>query len=359
MANETIETYTYLQDSKHYEDRYDKMTIEDCRGIEREIMSVDFSKYKGKESKEEKIITLRSVASVASWARAGDLYEQRKDTIEKWIDEDKRKDAIVNNAEPSTVACQKCESGMSCFSKVLHSQGDRVDKVIFIYKCQSCNNRKAYWSDGEEFKSNLRCDKCSGEIESEHKRQADKVITLYKCRDCGHTETEELDLTEKQERVDEYYEADKKRFCFTEKEGADYADFKFRMKNLDEIMKKIEDKEKNKSLYEKAEKITKLNIAELSGLLIGELNKHNYTNLELNKPEIGKNVVISFSLHDSATGRSSYDSRMGLKKALGAILQPTNWRLMSEGVDFRMGILTGRLKGFDREEDLLDLAKKL
>lgn len=36
----------------------------------------------------------------------------------------------------------------------------------------------------------------------------------------------------------------------------------------------------------------------------------------------------------------------------------TNWRLMTDGISYRTGILTGRLRAYETEEDLLRLVKK-
>jgi len=36
----------------------------------------------------------------------------------------------------------------------------------------------------------------------------------------------------------------------------------------------------------------------------------------------------------------------------------TNWKLMSGGIDYKLGFLTGRLRGFKKEEDLLEMVKK-
>ncbi|MDD4111034.1 MAG: hypothetical protein PHS54_05770, partial [Clostridia bacterium] len=47
-----------------------------------------------------------------------------------------------------------------------------------------------------------------------------------------------------------------------------------------------------------------------------------------------------------------------LKKLLNNSLKKTNWRLMSDGVNYRLGFLSGRLKGYEGEEDILKLAGK-
>ena len=66
-------------------------------------------------------------------------------------------------------------------------------------------------------------------------------------------------------------------------------------------------------------------------------------------------MIINFTVQDNKTGREEYDSRMTLKKLIQKLLIETNWRLMSDGIDYRLGILSGRLRGYEREEDLLKI----
>jgi len=44
-----------------------------------------------------------------------------------------------------------------------------------------------------------------------------------------------------------------------------------------------------------------------------------------------------------------------LQKLIKSTLEKTNWRLMSEGVYYKLGILSGRLRGYENDEDLLNL----
>jgi hypothetical protein len=50
-----------------------------------------------------------------------------------------------------------------------------------------------------------------------------------------------------------------------------------------------------------------------------------------------------------------YDSIHDLQKLLKEALSPTNWRLMSDGVTYRLGFLQGRLRGMEGEEKLREL----
>jgi len=54
---------------------------------------------------------------------------------------------------------------------------------------------------------------------------------------------------------------------------------------------------------------------------------------------------------------TGYDSRRQLRKIIRKSLEGVNWNLMSDGISYRLGILSGSLKGFENEEDLVTLVK--
>jgi len=60
---------------------------------------------------------------------------------------------------------------------------------------------------------------------------------------------------------------------------------------------------------------------------------------------------------DSKSDRKDYDSRKTLKKLVDSALEETNWRLMSDGISYRLGYLNGRVKAYESEEDLRKLVK--
>ena len=68
-------------------------------------------------------------------------------------------------------------------------------------------------------------------------------------------------------------------------------------------------------------------------------------------------MIIEFTVPDNKASREEYDSKHQLQKLFKSTLEKTNWRLMSEGVYYRLGILNGRLRGYELEEDLLRLIK--
>lgn len=164
----------------------------------------------------------------------------------------------------------------------------------------------------------------------------------------------DLDEKPKQPKVDSHFERDRQKFCLSEKEGGEYLLAKGRMEQLSNVLKEIEEKKKTNKVLTK---IKKLNIVELEKLLGPALEKDNYSKLDFSKPEIAKDVIVNFTVQDNKMGRGEYDSKIGLQRLIKKIFEETNWRLMSEGVNYRLGILSGRLRGYEREDDLLKLLK--
>ena len=98
-------------------------------------------------------------------------------------------------------------------------------------------------------------------------------------------------------------------------------------------------------------KIKKLKIIEVEKLLSKALKKENYIKFKTSDPEIGQYLIIHFTVYDKQKDRCEYDSRKDLKKAVNLALQNTNWHLMSDGVDYKLGILSGRLRGEENNEE--------
>lgn len=55
---------------------------------------------------------------------------------------------------------------------------------------------------------------------------------------------------------------------------------------------------------------------------------------------------------DSNSARTGDESTRPLEKLFKALLEGTNWRLMSNGLNYRLGYVSGQLKGYENEEDL-------
>lgn len=111
------------------------------------------------------------------------------------------------------------------------------------------------------------------------------------------------------------------------------------------------------SAYQQVSQLKKLTIVELEKLLTEVLEKENYMKLSFATPEIGQFIFAPFTLQDAETSRRENISTSTLEELLKSALENTNWRLV-DGVSYRLGFLSGRLKGYEREDDLLKLYEK-
>jgi len=124
------------------------------------------------------------------------------------------------------------------------------------------------------------------------------------------------------------------------------------------FMDKWEKKEKEEKLQKKLTKIKKLTITELKNFLTPILKKEGYIKLDFSKPEINKDVIVKFTVQDNKTDRDKYDSRIQLQRLFKKKLANTNWRLMSDGIYYKLGILSGRLRGYENVSDLAKYRNK-
>ena len=131
-------------------------------------------------------------------------------------------------------------------------------------------------------------------------------------------------------------------FCLTDKEGLEYVTQRDGMKRLQEHLKETEVKEREKT---EKKKVKQLKIFEAQKIVIKSIEKDGYLDVKFGEPEIKKDVIVEFTVYDKRAKRDEYDSRMQLKKIIEKSLKDTNWKLMSDGIYCKLGILKGRLKG--------------
>lgn len=351
------QAYIYLKDEIYYNELYDKLTIEECRRWEKKefwdmpsIKDEDPIKMKVKISFADKV-----VLPIALYAIKGERYAKKSETIRQWMAQDKAKDELVANAtEPRGIRCLVCSSPMNCISRDLHSYEKDKDRVLFMFECPNKGHkRRAYWEGGEEWepRPNL-CLKCKAVTNSSHAREGNIITTTDICPQCGHKETDTIDLDSKEEKIDPDFEADRKKYCLSEKEGGEYVSWMANAKNL---LGSFKEREQNKEIYEAVAKVKTLAIVDLQNLLNPLIEKAGYTKLEFGKPEVKKDLFIEFTVQDNKSGRVEYDSRHNLEKLIKKTLEGTNWRLMSEGTSYKLGFLNGRLRGASGEENLKEM----
>lgn len=363
---------THLKDRQYYIDLYDRSTVDDAR---RSIKYYDkfFNEFQKKLPTDETVekpgnaLILNVYYMQSVGMELLDRYENRDDSIDEWILNDELRDRRISNArltkEPN---CQHCnKNGLRIINKsLMHRRVNGVfnnhEEVLFVLHCPHCDKNNALWEDGTVWKPNpTLCPKCNGQMAHKTKEYKKSVDFLYTCPSCHHSYKEKLDFKSKKEAVDPNYDKDRAHYCLLDKEFRDHL-FGMRqtINDMAELGKEFEEKAENKHIYDAIDEIKKPKIAELVEILRPVLEKSGYVDFNLEKPEIGKGVIVGFSCLDSKSDRNDYGSKKTLEKLIKKELDDTNWRLMSDGVSYRLGYLSGRLRAYESEADLKRLVTK-
>ena len=360
----------HLKDRKFYEDIYDRHTVEDAR---RGMVYYDkfFLELKKKLPKDDKIDRPGNaiLLNVFYMQTVGnDLlfrYENRERHINERMAEDEKKDAQIATArltkEPYCHHCNK--HGLRIIDKSLMHRGDHYDpnepeEVLFMLSCPHCKKKSVFWEDGTAWKVKaIVCPKCKTEMTHKTTTTKKSFIFTYSCPSCGHSYKDKMDRsTKEEERSDPEYDKDRIHFCLEDKEFRDKLyEIQRGFEGMAALGKELKEKNDNKHIYDALKEVKKPKIAELTPLLSPLLEKAGYTEFSLDKPEMGRDVYIGFSCLDTKSDREDYDSRKTLKKLVDKALVDTNWRLMSDGINYRLGYLSGRIRAYEREEDLKKL----
>lgn len=355
----------YLKPKQHYIDLYDRMTVDDCRWRE------NFHKNSKPSEELSKKVNEKFYRGVTEIALHYDLlyatirwYEDKEKTINEWIERDTRRDGLYESAEaPRGIRCLTCQSSMTPTSKILwDSRDDKGDRVLFMYDCpKGCLPHRAFFHDGEEYVSRSHpCPKCGADLKRDSEKvEEKKIITTEKCSQCNFVETSELELTAKEGPApDPDFEKDRERFCLSGERLANNLKEKSQLEGIARLVDEWKEKDKHKDEYDAIKKLKKLTVVALENLLTPLCEKAQYTKLQFGQADMGKDLILPFTVHDANPERTDLASSHGLQKILKKALTDTNWRLMSDGISYRMGILTGRLRAYEREEDLLKLVQK-
>jgi predicted RNA-binding Zn-ribbon protein involved in translation (DUF1610 family) len=291
-------------------------------------------------------------------------YDAKDEHIRDMKARDEAQDRRVESARlTSEPVCSHCgKTGLRIIDKSLMRRdgNGEDDLVIFMLKCTSCGKNSAYWEDGKKYEHRRpKCPKCNSEMDEKSTRTAKMITTFYTCPSCGHRFKDKLDLTVKKDKPDPQYGTDRALYCFHDrKQLEEHRDAKFRYEGLARLGEEWKEKEDNKDVYDAVANIQKLKIAQLHEVLKPAIELAGYKEVSFGKPAIGREVIVSVSCLDGDAKREDYDSRKALKKAITVSLEPTNWRLVSNDVEYRLGYLTGRVRAYEREEDLIRLIKK-
>ncbi|MEX2305000.1 MAG: hypothetical protein WD595_02295 [Waddliaceae bacterium] len=355
-----------MKNKQHYIDRYDELTVEKCRRLEtihQEGLKKDPPKAKGKKISEEGAVQVHAYAhNLMMFFEKGEAYVNKEKTIQKWMERDKALDELLESTQPpKDIRCLTCRSLTKVTNKHIHSEGlDGEDRVLFMFECPNgCLPHRAFFNDGEEWKSKpVLCTKCKLDMDHDVQREGNTITTIDTCPNCKHVAKDSFTLSSREEKkVDKNYVKDRDRFCLSEKEGQEYIETRRQMESIKEFMDERKGKQKHQKDCEAIDKLKKLTIVDLENLLTPLCEKAGYIKLTFDAPDMGKDLIVSFRVNDSKSDRQDKASTHDLQKIIKKALVDSNWRLMSDGCSYRLGIVTGRLRAYEKEEDLLDLVR--
>jgi hypothetical protein len=115
--------------------------------------------------------------------------------------------------------------------------------------------------------------------------------------------------------------------------------------------------ESDNPAQEKLMTLKRLSITDLEPMINKALVESDYTRLSLGSPDINRHVLVPFTVQDNVK-RKDRESTYDLYELLKTTLKDTNWRVSKDTMSYRLGFISGQLKGYESEEDLLKLTGK-
>ncbi|HHT9136998.1 MAG TPA: hypothetical protein ACFYEK_07110 [Candidatus Wunengus sp. YC60] len=357
----------YLNNKQYYIDRYDRITIKECLEMV-DICKTEYQKTLNDEA--SKKYSAADKAKGSNWVTNQQLYiikacryQYKEESIQKWMQGDQiKQEKYDSTAPPSHVSCPDCKKTIQSSIKIFGFSDDPL-QMMFLFNCSSCKKKRWLYEDGTEHESPpTLCSKCKANAETSVVREGkDNVIWRTTCTSCGFIETTVDDFekgrterNEQEEREITLLQKYREEFCSEKigKEAFEYIEaLKVGKVVFDEELKKYDS-----LAFQQVIQLNKLSIVELEKKLREILEKEHFIKLSFGNPEVGQHVIVSFNLQDADTSRKQEVSVSSLQKLIKECLEKTNWRLMSDGVAYRLGYLSGRVKGYEREEDFFEIS---
>jgi len=368
-------TYQRLKPRSHYEDLYDRSTVEQCR-INEAVLNKAFkemeqtlppSEFQEKQSGWYILYSRLYFYSVETLAAL--RWLGREALVDKAMEYDGQKDKRLHESKASKIPlCPNCTKELKEIHKYYMYREDASIKsdeqdILFMFECNMCKQRSACWQDGTQWEGpKISCSKCNSSMTVIHEEEGKIVKSSYTCANCGHSYEEKLDITKMAEtsgtESDPKYEIDLKRYRFDDEVMKRYHAKGKHLERLNHLFADATERIENADAYDAVKSLKQLKIAQLLDLLQPLSEQNGYRQFKLGEPEISQFVAISLSCLDERPERSEHNSIKDLKKLIETVLEDTNWRLITNGISYRLGYLSGRIRAYEGEEQLKKLVAK-
>lgn len=343
----------FLKDRSYYENLYDNWMIEDCIRLK----STWIEMWKQEKYKD---LNLWKRVEWLIIIRKSDWYEEREEKIDKMMRDDEKRDELLENSIPfENKHCRNCNWLLEYEFKEFYSWNLNVaDRILFFYKCTDCWKRQWIYSDWEEIVSKPKlCNKCNEIINHKARFEWDILIEEFNCNDCWNEYIEKSDFSVKKEIKRKITEKERLKYWYNKKESDDYIESFSRLDDIHKTIMEQKEKDIKKDLYEKAKKLNKLNIVWLQKLLNKEFENTKFSEFKVNSnKQVKRWLEIEFNLFFDWDFWEN--PQLELNKLFDKILINTNWKAIKDSIYEKLGSISGRLIGYDNEDDLVELIEK-
>jgi len=348
----------HLRDRKYYEERYDRMTVKDCLRQERSLLEAHKDYENELEAKGHALVN-QCAWEIKKILLTKDWYDKKEATVNEWMQADEARDKMEQDGvSPKNILCKTCydqtlEESRSTWER------EGKEEVLFFLRCPGGHlPMQGVFQDGTELIIKERlCPECNAVVNAKRlPSEKTEVKTKYSCSSCDYEEIDAFSLSDDKDGDDTEFQANRSRFCLSGQRLIDAQEAILNMDRMKALVDSWKHEDENKEQYDAAAQLQKLTIPQVKELITKTLEKTDYSNLSFEKPSIEKCVCMGFSLEELETD-NQLASTSFMKKLIKKTLKGTNWRLMSDGVSYRLGLMSGRLRAYESEEDLLKLVE--
>ncbi|HEY4196060.1 MAG TPA: hypothetical protein VGM63_11025 [Mucilaginibacter sp.] len=336
-----MSTAQFRKSDQYYEDEYDRLTIELMK------QRVNEWEERLRPITDEALLSKQLMVAELDISEFGTHFAQNKrENIRRRVAGDEQKDRLVAKYPlPPPPYCSQCDTDMGFFD---YDFIDNTDAIQFIFSCGNGTKHNTILDvSGRPIDVLERyCPYCNGTIKTKVKRAKHKITITDSCTVCTWLDCTDFDINLKeQKRLLPISESDRKTYC---------TDFKNKRGFLHDL-KKLADLSDHIEIKHDLSKIQMLKVADLEKRLSEALQRNQFTKLQFEPPKITSFITIRFSTLDTSD-KTPQQSIKSLKRIVSGTLALTNWGLMTTEITYRLGYLTGQLKGVDQKEDLEKIA---
>lgn len=352
----------YRKTDQEYIEDYDKQTVQILKGLETELGDSIYCKNpfenlpaKDKVPGWDWDISTNKYNVMSHYYRTAVRRAQEKErTIlqNKLVDE--HKDQLIRETvAPRNIKCDQCGTDMFHEGHIF-KEDDTL--LLFVFSCPNKHApKKILYPDGVRkwIIPVSKCEKCGGKLASEKVETTNYIKFKDTCEDCGDESIMEFDLTPDPPITDE----ERKKYCDIWKNSRT---FEQDLEAITDFMKLHKESEKLKKEREelKVDAVEQVNLPKLEDRLLKLSEELSYAKFKFDSHSTERFLSVSFSLQDP-TDRLEKESCKIITDAIKQSLFMTNWRLFSEGIDYRLGLLSGRLRAYEGEEGLMKIAREI